>query len=172
MVEPKKPSRELVCEHFCECSCEKCCELIGAPLRDDSAPLRLWRSPDDIANESAPRHAIEGADVHHGLDDMSTEKLPETHQHGDEQPHSSDDSDQYGRGRIRPLEHRPSPLPLVLSVPQAAAMLGISKDLAYDLIARGELPSLHFGRRVVVPTKPLLNLLNGAGVANTPERSA
>ena len=34
---------------------------------------------------------------------------------------------------------------LVLSVAEAAAMLGISKDLAYDLIARGELPSLRLG---------------------------
>ena len=83
-----------------------------------------------------------------------------------------DDWDQSGRGRIRPLENRPSPLPLVLSVPQAASMLGISKDLAYDLIARGELPALRFGRRVVVPTKPLLRLLNGAGVPDTPERTA
>jgi excisionase family DNA binding protein len=51
-------------------------------------------------------------------------------------------------------------------------MLGISKDLAYDLIARGDLPSVRFGRRVVVPTKPLLTLLNGALVSDTPERSA
>jgi excisionase family DNA binding protein len=103
---------------------------------------------------------------------MSTEKLPETHQHGDEQPPSSDDSDQSERGRIRLLESRTSPLPLVLSVPQAAAILGISKDLAYDLTARGELPSVRFGRRVVVPTKPLLALLHGRGAPDTPERSA
>ena len=76
------------------------------------------------------------------------------------------------RGRIRPLENRTSPLPLVLSVPQAAAILGISKDLVYDLTARGELPSLRFGRRVVVPTKPLLTLLNGEGAPFFPQRSA
>jgi excisionase family DNA binding protein len=103
---------------------------------------------------------------------MSMEKPPETHQRGDEQPQRADDSDQSERGRIRHLESRTSPLPLVLSVPQAASLLGISKDLAYDLTARGELPSLRFGRRVVVPTKPLLALLNGGGVPDTPERSA
>jgi excisionase family DNA binding protein len=51
--------------------------------------------------------------------------------------------------------------PLVFSVAEAAAILGISKDLAYDLIAAGELPSLHFGRRVVVPRKALLSLVEG-----------
>jgi excisionase family DNA binding protein len=128
-------------------------------------------TPDDgvIVNEPAPRHAIEGAHVHHGLDDMSMEKPPETDQRGDEQLHPAEDSDQFDGGRIRPLGNRTLPLPLVLSVSQAAFMLGISKDLAYDLIARGDLPSLHFGRRVVVPTKPLLTLLNGP---DTPERSA
>jgi len=120
-----------------------------------------------------PRHpaTIEAARAHRSVDDMNTENPPETHQHGDDQPHSADDSDQSDRGRIRPLGNRTSQLPLVLSVPQAAAILGISKDLAYDLTARGELPSLRFGRRVVVPTEPLLTLLNGALVSDTPENS-
>jgi excisionase family DNA binding protein len=103
---------------------------------------------------------------------MSADRPAKTNEHNEAQPHPADDSDQSERGRIRLLETRTSPLPLVLSVPQAAAILGISKDLAYDLTARGELPSLRFGRRVVVPTKPLLTLLNGVGVADTPERSA
>jgi len=38
--------------------------------------------------------------------------------------------------------------PNVLSVPQAAARLGISKDLAYELARRGELPgAFRLGRR-------------------------
>ena len=44
---------------------------------------------------------------------------------------------------------------LTLTVPQAAALLGISRALAYELIARGELPSLRLGRRVVVPRRAL-----------------
>ena len=49
--------------------------------------------------------------------------------------------------------------PLVYSVAEAAALLGISKDLAYDLIATGDLPSLRFGRRVVVPRSALRALV-------------
>jgi excisionase family DNA binding protein len=38
--------------------------------------------------------------------------------------------------------------PYVVSVPEAARVLGISKDLAYDLARRGELPgAFHLGRR-------------------------
>jgi excisionase family DNA binding protein len=102
---------------------------------------------------------------------MSTEQSGGTNRHREDQP-SSSESGGPDRGRIRPFENRTSPLPLVLSVPQAAAILGISKDLAYDLTARGELPSLRFGRRVVVPTKPLLTLLNGEGAPFFPQRSA
>ncbi|MEX1009659.1 MAG: helix-turn-helix domain-containing protein [Acidimicrobiia bacterium] len=41
--------------------------------------------------------------------------------------------------------------PLVFSVEQAAARLGISRAFAYQLVARGELPALRLGRRIVVP---------------------
>ena len=44
---------------------------------------------------------------------------------------------------------------LALSVEEAGALLGISRDLAYDLVARGELPSLRLGRRLVVPRRAL-----------------
>jgi excisionase family DNA binding protein len=38
--------------------------------------------------------------------------------------------------------------PHVVSVPEAASLLGISKDLAYDLARRGELPgAFQLGRR-------------------------
>jgi excisionase family DNA binding protein len=40
---------------------------------------------------------------------------------------------------------------LALSVEEAGTLLGISRDLAYDLVARGELPSVRLGRRLVVP---------------------
>ena len=49
--------------------------------------------------------------------------------------------------------HGPQPKPshgdpYVASVPEAAALLGISKDLAYDLARRGELPgAFQLGRR-------------------------
>lgn len=44
---------------------------------------------------------------------------------------------------------------LALSVEEAGALLGISRDLAYDLVARRELPSVRLGRRVVVPRRAL-----------------
>lgn len=44
---------------------------------------------------------------------------------------------------------------LTLTVPQAAELLGISRALTYELVARGELPSLRLGRRVVVPRRAL-----------------
>ena len=51
---------------------------------------------------------------------------------------------------------------LVLSVTEAADMLGISRGLAYELVARGELPSLRLGRRIVVPRRPHETLLEAA----------
>jgi excisionase family DNA binding protein len=48
---------------------------------------------------------------------------------------------------------------LTLSVTEAAEVLGISRALAYELVARGELPSLQFGRRLVVPWRAIERLL-------------
>jgi excisionase family DNA binding protein len=82
------------------------------------------------------------------------------------------DGDYADSAWIKPLRNTApeGALPIVLSVAQAASILGISKDLAYDLAARGELPSLRFGRRVVVPTKPLITLLNGGGLPDALRR--
>jgi len=51
---------------------------------------------------------------------------------------------------------------LVLTVAEAADRLGISSDLAYDLVARGALPSLRLGRRIVIPRVALLELVESA----------
>lgn len=40
---------------------------------------------------------------------------------------------------------------LVWTVAEAGRLLGISRAHAYELVARGELPHLRLGRRVVVP---------------------
>jgi excisionase family DNA binding protein len=50
----------------------------------------------------------------------------------------------------------------VLSVTEAAELLGISRAFAYELVARGELPSIHLGRRVVVPRVALYAMLGAA----------
>ena len=48
---------------------------------------------------------------------------------------------------------------LAFSVEETGRLLGISRDLAYDLVARGELPSLRLGRRIVVPRRALVAAL-------------
>ena len=50
---------------------------------------------------------------------------------------------------------------LVLSVQEAAGMLGISRRLAYELAARGELPVLRLGGRVLILRRPLDRMLEG-----------
>lgn len=50
---------------------------------------------------------------------------------------------------------------LVISVPEAADMLGISRRLAYELAARDELPVLRLGGRVLILLRPLERLLDG-----------
>jgi excisionase family DNA binding protein len=45
---------------------------------------------------------------------------------------------------------------LTLTVQEAGTLLGISRTLAYDLVRRGEIPSLRIGRRVVVPVHVLM----------------
>ncbi len=51
---------------------------------------------------------------------------------------------------------------LVISVPEAAELLGISRGLAYELARVGQLPSLRLGRRLVVPRAALLTWLERA----------
>ena len=55
---------------------------------------------------------------------------------------------------------------LVLSVAEAAEMLGISRTLAYELVAREELPALRLGGRIVILLRPLQRLLDGGPVEN------
>ncbi len=40
---------------------------------------------------------------------------------------------------------------LLLKVPEAARLLDISRGLAYELVARGELPSIRLGRVIRIP---------------------
>jgi excisionase family DNA binding protein len=47
-----------------------------------------------------------------------------------------------------------------LTVDEAAAILGISRAKAYDAARRGDLPSIRFGRRIVIPTAALEQLLD------------
>jgi excisionase family DNA binding protein len=55
---------------------------------------------------------------------------------------------------------------LTLTVSEAAKALGIGRNLAYEAIQRGEIPSLRIGRRVVVPRAALAAMLSGSGEQN------
>lgn len=50
-------------------------------------------------------------------------------------------------------------LPPTVTIEQAGQMLGISRRSAYRAAARGDLPALRLGRRLIVPTARLLELL-------------
>jgi excisionase family DNA binding protein len=67
---------------------------------------------------------------------------------------TSEESHLHSRHEVLPVSER-----LALSVEEAGALLGISRDLAYDLVARGELPSVRLGRRLVVPRRALEDAL-------------
>lgn len=46
-----------------------------------------------------------------------------------------------------------------VTVPEAAAVLGVSRAAAYAAVQRGDIPSIRIGHRVVVPTVELRRLL-------------
>ena len=48
---------------------------------------------------------------------------------------------------------------LCISVPEAAEMLGISRNFAYELAKRGELPIMQFGKRKLIPRAALEKML-------------
>lgn len=83
---------------------------------------------------------------------------------------------------IRPVPPVAGEDRLVLTVTEAGRLLGISRAFAYELAARGELPVIRLGRRLLVPKRPLLELVGaishppvGAAVPGSdspPERPA
>jgi excisionase family DNA binding protein len=50
-------------------------------------------------------------------------------------------------------------LPPTISVEHAAKLLGVSRSAAYRAAASGQLPTISFGRRLLVPTSRLLEML-------------
>jgi excisionase family DNA binding protein len=60
-------------------------------------------------------------------------------------------------GAIAPAGDR-----LVLTVEEAATLLGISRAFAYEATNRGDIPSIRIGRRILVPKAALDRLLAGA----------
>ena len=52
---------------------------------------------------------------------------------------------------------------MVVTVPEAARLLGISRTHAYELVTRGELAHVRLGRRIVVPKHAISALLGVPG---------
>lgn len=50
-----------------------------------------------------------------------------------------------------------------LTVPEAAKILGIGRNSAYEAIRRGDIPSVRIGKRLVIPKCALYRLLEGPG---------
>ena len=59
---------------------------------------------------------------------------------------------------------------LTLTVTEASRVLGISRGLAYEMVKTGEIPSVRFGRRVLVPRWSLEKLLEEASTPKTSRR--
>ena len=51
-------------------------------------------------------------------------------------------------------------LPLMLSVPDVASVLGISRAGAYELVRSDGFPSLRTGSRIVVPKEKFIDWIN------------
>lgn len=48
---------------------------------------------------------------------------------------------------------------LCITVPEAAKMLGISRNFGYELVKRRELPVVKFGKRLLIPRAALEKML-------------
>ena len=58
---------------------------------------------------------------------------------------------------------------LTVTVEEAGRLLGISRNLAYELISQGKIPAIRLGqRRVVVPLESLKRYLANSAIEPTP----
>lgn len=54
---------------------------------------------------------------------------------------------------------------LTVTVEEAARLLGIGRGLAYEMVRVGRIPSIRFGRRLLIPRRALERLLGEVGAA-------
>jgi excisionase family DNA binding protein len=59
---------------------------------------------------------------------------------------------------------------LFMPVEEAAALLGVSRDLVYDLVHRGELPAVTLGRRIRIARKAIDDVVDRAMDGFDPDR--
>jgi excisionase family DNA binding protein len=68
-------------------------------------------------------------------------------------------SDALGGGRRQP-PRRLGEDKLCYTVPEAAKLLGLSRNFGYELARRGEIPIIKFGKRMLVPRAKFDKMLN------------
>jgi len=71
---------------------------------------------------------------------------------------------------VRRQHHDQNQPPLLLSVPEAARLLGVGLTLCWDMVHNGELPSVRLGRRVLIP-RTVVDHLASAGSAGEPQQN-
>ena len=60
---------------------------------------------------------------------------------------------------------------LVYTVAEAGKLLGLSRNLTYESIRMGQIPSIRVGRRILIPRAALIRLLEGNYSNNTTKKS-
>ena len=59
------------------------------------------------------------------------------------------------------IDERSTPPPrATMTVPEAAALLGLSESATYEAVTRGEIPAVKIGRRVLIVRDLLMVLLH------------
>ncbi len=78
----------------------------------------------------------------------------------------------YSQDQLGDSEHRSdgandpfADLPLLIPVPQAAKLIGISRAAAYRFASAGDLPTKRLGRRIYVVSAKLREFIESAGEA-------
>lgn len=71
--------------------------------------------------------------------------------------HTPDKAVAAQRQRPKPAEE-----PLLLSVPEAARLLGVGATFGWTMVRRGEIPTIKLGRRVLVPRAAIEQLADAA----------
>lgn len=57
----------------------------------------------------------------------------------------------------------PTPATLTITIPQAALMMGICRQAAYNAANKGEIPVVRVGKRLLVPRLAFEQMFGGAG---------
>jgi excisionase family DNA binding protein len=62
------------------------------------------------------------------------------------------------------MTEEPEDKRLVYEVPEAGAMLGLSRNASYEAAKRGDFPTVRFGKLIRVPKAAFLQMLEKAGI--------